>query len=200
MNKHSISVVTLAIFALVAVTSNAGEVTGLTSFSPGQQLSSTDMNANFAALQTEVNDNDTRISSISVVPGTVGVVGTQQLVSTSPILIDSTISSAVTIATVTISTTDTINVALSAHAFAIVATSNNGQYGFVLRRTDCSGTMVGFAGWQPPGTSTDVGTTIALTGLDMAVTGPVTYALCGYKGDAGATAASVYQYGLNAVY
>jgi hypothetical protein len=59
----------LIVFALCLSTGqavNAGQVTGLTQFQPNTPAKASEVNGNFAAVQSAVNDNDTRLSNVEV--------------------------------------------------------------------------------------------------------------------------------------
>ncbi len=54
----------LLLLAVVPVAVYAGQVTGLTTFVNGQIADANEVNANFAAVVTAVDDNDARISTL----------------------------------------------------------------------------------------------------------------------------------------
>jgi hypothetical protein len=54
----------LLLLAVVPVAVYAGEVTGLTTFVNGQVANADEVNANFAAVVTAVDDSDVRISTL----------------------------------------------------------------------------------------------------------------------------------------
>lgn len=59
-----IAVMLTVLVAAMGASTLAGQVGTLNSFQSGAVASSNDVNANFSALRTEVNDNDDRISSL----------------------------------------------------------------------------------------------------------------------------------------
>lgn len=60
-----LAVVMVALFAAYGVSAYASQVGSLVTFSAGQPIRAADFNQNFTALQTAINDNDTRIGTLS---------------------------------------------------------------------------------------------------------------------------------------
>jgi len=63
MKRSIISLATLAVFLVIGGSAEAGQLTIPNSFSSGATASASQVNANFTAVETAVDDNDTRITA-----------------------------------------------------------------------------------------------------------------------------------------
>lgn len=92
------------------------------------------------------------------------------------------------------------NVSLAAHLVIEISGDGSGRYEFTIRRDNINGTQVGRGWWRPGSAGNFQAVTIAFTGIDTNVRGPVTYYLVARKFDGEAKDALIFIYGLNATY
>jgi len=64
MKRSIFSLATLAVFLVIGGGARAGQLTIPNSFTSGTAASAADVNANFTAVETAVNDNDTRLTGM----------------------------------------------------------------------------------------------------------------------------------------
>ena len=64
MKRSIISLATMAVFLVIGGSARAGQISSLNVFTSGATSSAATMNANFTAIQTAVNDNDTRLTGM----------------------------------------------------------------------------------------------------------------------------------------
>jgi len=148
----------------------------------------------------DISTNTTRISTLESATSTVagGIVGSQITNANSGVLLDSTIDKS--LLNITIPSSGSVNVALSAHVYIEKGNASTERYEFSIRASSCSGTLVGDTFWRPDvQTNGLIATTISLTGFQN-ITASTTYHLCARKFDPTAPDANVYMRGLNAVY
>ncbi len=185
----------------------AEEVEGLIEFQAGKPAVASEVNDNFNAVKTAVDDNDAAItansSSIVTNAGNISSnadkltsrTGSQQTSWPSPNrYITSTTPTEIT--AIKITDSGTFDVSLSAH-IVVEVTGPTLRYEFTIRRDSASGVVVG-SGWWRPGAEGMQAVTIAFNGFDSSVAGPVYYYLCAAKFDINASDALIGFHGLNA--
>ena len=185
-------IISFGLVALAAWSAWTGDLTiPYPDFVGGTPAVADQVDANFAAVETEVDDNNARITiNARMITRRNGV---QQYDWPS---LDITSTSDVVIKTITINDTGTFDVSLTAHVVLEISGDGTGRSEIRINNST-DGTYVG-RGWWRPGSATGYqAITVCFSGFESSVTGPVTYNLIVRKFDPGAGDASVGPNGLN---
>jgi hypothetical protein len=211
MEKASkILMITLVLILSGSIGVWAGEVEDLIEFQSGEPALASDVNGNFTAVKTAVDNNaETMQSNYEEITLNASKIATNaseiednsedltyhtgiQEVEVKYTNITST--SNTEIAKLTLNTEGRYGVSLTAHAY--IEINGPGFYTFTITRGSTSGNVVGKAYWNTNETGVH-GTTICFTGYDSYVTTPTTYHLCAKKSSGSPNATVIYN-GLNA--
>ncbi|RJP44561.1 MAG: hypothetical protein C4548_05780 [Desulfobacteraceae bacterium] len=208
-NMTKLLTITLILILCGTFHVQAGEVAGLNEFRSGEPAMASEVNANFEAVKTAVDDNNAAITANSnaIVTNAANIkantenltrrTGSQRTSWPSPDL-PVTSTTAAELTSIKVNDSGTFNVSLSAHLVIEITGTGSGRYEFTIKKGSTTGTTVG-TGWWRPGSQTGIqAVTISFNGYDASAKGPETYYLCARKFDSNAPDGLIGPHGLNA--